>query len=123
MAAIDTWNSLCTPAQLYAVLSLISIVLMAWQRQMNGVIAQALFAVVWTLVLGWICTKGWTGLSWFLVLLPIILSVLAVLALGTAVLAVGDAVKETAKDVKQDVQQATAVAQGQQQVVSEHFYY
>lgn len=35
------------------------------------------FAFIWTYVLGWLCNKGFTMLSWFLVLLPYILIVLA----------------------------------------------
>jgi hypothetical protein len=74
----QTWNGLCTPAQLYAVLSLVSIILMASYERLNGaIIVQALFAIVWTFVLGWICNKGWTGVSWFLVLFPIVLVVIS----------------------------------------------
>jgi len=40
---------------------------------------QIFFAFIWTFVLGWLCDKGYTSISWFLVLLPYILMALAVL--------------------------------------------
>jgi len=39
------------------------------------------FAFIWTYVLGWLCKKGYTSISWFLVLLPYIIMVLAMLNL------------------------------------------
>ena len=75
MSLEETWKGLCTPAQIYAVLALIVIVGMAYKQQYGPIIAQAIFAALWTFVLGWICTKGWTWVSWVLVLLPVILAV------------------------------------------------
>jgi len=75
MSLEETWKGLCTPAQIYAVLALITIVGMAYKQQYGPIIAQALFAALWTFVLGWICTKGWTWVSWVLVLFPVILAV------------------------------------------------
>ena len=75
MSLEETWKGLCTPAQIYAVLALITIVGMAYKQQYGPIIAKALFAALWTFVLGWICTKGWTWVSWVLVLLPVILAV------------------------------------------------
>lgn len=75
MSLEETWKGLCTPAQIYAVLALIVIVGMAYKQQYGPIIAQAIFAAIWTFVLGWICTKGWTWVSWVLVLLPVILAV------------------------------------------------
>ena len=34
------------------------------------------FAVIWTYILGWLCKKGLTAVSWFLVLLPFIIFLL-----------------------------------------------
>jgi hypothetical protein len=41
---------------------------------------QALFGIVWIFVLNWICSEGWTGLSWFLVFLPIIAGMVVIMA-------------------------------------------
>ena len=32
---------------------------------------------IWTIILGWLCSKGYVNVSWFLLLLPYILIVLA----------------------------------------------
>lgn len=75
MSLSETWVGLCTPAQIYAVLALLTIVGMAYKQQYGAIIVQAIFAALWTFVLGWICTKGWTWLSWLLILFPVILAV------------------------------------------------
>ena len=75
MSLSETWQGLCTPAQIYAVLAFITIIGMAYKQQYGPIIMQAIFAALWTFVLGWICTQGWTWVSWVLVLLPAILAV------------------------------------------------
>ena len=80
----NMWSGLCTPAKLYGIVSLVSVAGMAINQQFLGAIGQAIFAAIWVFVLGWICNQGWTGLSWFLVLLPIILVIVLIMA-GTAV--------------------------------------
>ena len=97
MAGLDAWNNLCTPAQVYAVLSMITIAGLAVQQNLKGVLANTVFAVVWTLALGWICTKCWTGFAWFLVLLPVIMAVLAIIS---AYFLVKDIKKEVRMDEK-----------------------
>jgi hypothetical protein len=47
---------------------------------------QLLFSIFWTFVLNWICSEGWTGLSWVLVLIPIILFVIATLMITGAMI-------------------------------------
>jgi len=108
-----TWDGLCTPAQLYAVLAFVSIIFMVLQQQYQGIIVQAIFAAAWTFLLGWICTKGWSGLSWFLVLLPIILTLIfLVMAISLK------------KDIKMVVNDLIAETQNPQTIVAikkEHF--
>lgn len=113
----QTWSNLCTPAQLYAIIAFITIIVSVFQKQYNGVIVQAIFAVIWTLVLGWICNKGWTGLSWFLVLLPVIITLIAIFALMGAFFTVKEAVEETVEGA-----QKAAVAQGSDMASKEFFY-
>lgn len=69
---LDTWQNLCTPAQLYAILSVISILASLARGSVATLLPQILIAVVWTFALGWICSKGWTTASWVLVLFPFI---------------------------------------------------
>jgi hypothetical protein len=66
------WSNLCTPAKLYGIFSLVSISGFLYSSQLISAISQALFSVIWLFVLNLICGEGWTGLSWFLVILPII---------------------------------------------------
>jgi hypothetical protein len=73
---IDTWQNLCTPAQLYAILSVVSILTAVARGSVSALIPQILMAVVWTFALSWICTKGWTTAAWVLVLFPFILLLL-----------------------------------------------
>jgi energy-coupling factor transporter transmembrane protein EcfT len=71
---------LCTPAKIYFAIAVIAAVF----ALLNGVAImfafwQLLFAFVWTFILGWLCKKGYTSISWFLVLLPYILMALGML--------------------------------------------
>lgn len=78
MTLIETWNNLCSPAQLYFIITVLGFLFTAWgfPKALNAptVIFQVLITIVWTYLLGWICTKGWSGFSWFLVLAPIVSS-------------------------------------------------
>ena len=70
------WSGLCTPAKLYGVFSVISVAGLLYNQQATEAVWQILFSIIWTFVLNWICSEGWTGLSWFLVMVPIILIVI-----------------------------------------------
>ena len=86
-------KKLCSPAQVYLVLSVISYVIMALQNIFSGknnkycvgmfsckvpnlvliFILKAIYIIFWTIVLNSLCVAGYKELSWFLVLLPFIL--------------------------------------------------
>lgn len=71
--ALDV-NKLCTPAKIYFVLATLSVIMMIYNRfTIWTVTIKLLFAVVWTYILGWLCKRGLTAVSWFIVLLPFIL--------------------------------------------------
>lgn len=113
MSLEETWKGLCTPAQIYAVLALIVIVGMAYKQQYGPIIAQAIFAALWTFVLGWICTKGWTWVSWVLVLMPVILAVgflIFIVVMGKSVSSVKAVPEKNGSD------------KSEQQKVKEYFY-
>ena len=76
------FEKLCTPAKLYFVIAIISL-FFAFFKHFNIVllIVKLLFALVWTLVLSCLCDKGFTYLSWFLVLFPYFLLLLAFMGL------------------------------------------
>jgi len=66
--------TLCNPAMLYLILSIIAI-LVGFSAQLNiGVfIVKLIWMIVWVYILNFLCSKGYTTVSWILVLLPFIL--------------------------------------------------
>jgi hypothetical protein len=98
------FDNMCTPAQIYLVVSFILMVLsyfgmnaISQQITLNqannsflqslnftyqkdtrtSYVVQAVFIVLWTWVLTYLCRKGFSNLSWFLILLPWVLMFLA----------------------------------------------
>jgi hypothetical protein len=74
---MKSFDDLCSPAKLYFVLSVIACL----AALINGVkimqvVINLIIAFAWTAVLSWICGKGFTGVSWFLVLVPYIIMLL-----------------------------------------------
>ena len=72
-----SFEELCTPAKLYFVLAVIACI----SALINGVKfmqvgINLIIAFIWTAILSWICGKGFTGVSWFLVLIPYIIMLL-----------------------------------------------
>ena len=84
-------KKLCTPAYVYLVISIISIVILMFQNSGNVDVyclgnyecpvpstaliffIEFLYIAFWTFILDSICKAGHTRFSWFLVLLPFIL--------------------------------------------------
>jgi len=98
------FDKLCIPAQIYLIVSFILMVLsyfglnaISQQITLNqsnssflqslnftyqkdartSYVVQAVFIVLWTWVLSYLCNKGFSNLSWFLILFPWILMFLA----------------------------------------------
>ena len=68
------FSKLCTPAMLYLVLAAISIVIGVFQKfQFFSLLIKVVFVAAWTWFLNFLCSKGYKGISWFLVLLPFLL--------------------------------------------------
>ena len=71
------FNKLCTPAKIYFAFSLLSCILMLFNRMsILAVFTKLIFAFLWAFILGWLCSKGYASLSWFLVLLPFVMILL-----------------------------------------------
>jgi hypothetical protein len=75
----ETFSKLCTPAKIYFAIAVIAAIF-ALFRGMGIIVVfiNLVFAFVWTFILEWLCKKGYTFISWFLVLLPYILIALAI---------------------------------------------
>ena len=98
------FDKLCTPAQIYLIVSFILMVLsyfglnaisqqISFNQSNNSLlqslnftyqkdartsyVVQVVLIVLWTLLLSYLCKKGFSNLSWFLVLLPWVLMFLA----------------------------------------------
>jgi hypothetical protein len=71
------FNKLCTPAKIYFAFSVLSCIIMLFNRvNIVAIFSKLIFAFLWTFVLGWLCSKGYKSISWFLVLLPFIMMLL-----------------------------------------------
>jgi hypothetical protein len=67
------FNKLCSPAKIYFGLSVLSCIIMLFNRMsILAIFSKLIFAFLWAFILGWLCSKGYTAISWFLVLLPFI---------------------------------------------------
>jgi hypothetical protein len=74
---MKSFDDLCSPAKLYFVLSVIAcIAALINGLKFGQVVINLIIAFAWTAVLSWICGKGFTGVSWFLVLVPYIIMLL-----------------------------------------------
>jgi len=76
------FSKLCTPAKIYFAIAVIASIIALFNG--FGIFAVAIkliFAFIWTYILGWLCKKGYTSISWVLVLLPYIIILLAMIGL------------------------------------------
>lgn len=66
-------KDLCSPASIYFWLSIIGIIYMLLTKfQLITSIVNLFFVILWTIFLNYLCSKGYSSVSWFLVLLPLI---------------------------------------------------
>jgi hypothetical protein len=74
------FSKLCTPAKIYFAIAVIAAIVSLFSgAPIIMAFMNLVFAFIWTYVLGWLCDKGYTSISWFLVLLPYIIMFLAML--------------------------------------------
>ena len=99
MAFPKSVKELCSPALFYFVVSIVGLLIVAFQNMGNNhelmlgstmlnvqnnpviFIVKLVYILFWTWILNLICKDGHSGISWVLVFLPFILSVLLLLAL------------------------------------------
>jgi len=78
--------SICSPALLYFIIGIISIISMIYSKtHMKTIAMQGLFIAIWTWFLNFLCSKGHEGISWFLVILPFVVMALIILALSNII--------------------------------------
>jgi hypothetical protein len=76
------FSKLCTPAKIYFAIAVIATIVALFNGlSIMAAFMKLLFAFIWTFILGWLCDKGYRSLSWFLVLLPYIIILLAMLGI------------------------------------------
>ena len=63
---------LCSPALLYLILGALSLAYMATILPASAALIKLLFILVWTWFLNFLCSNGYSVVSWILVLLPFI---------------------------------------------------
>lgn len=74
------FSHLCTPAKIYFGISVIATIFALFKGlPLMMAFFKLVFAFIWTFVLGWLCGKGYSSISWVLVLLPYIIIALALL--------------------------------------------
>ena len=66
-------KQICSPALLYLILSVISLVTAAVNKiKITTLVVESIFILAWTWFLNWICVNGHIDVAWFLVILPFI---------------------------------------------------
>jgi len=72
--------SMCAPAMLYLILSIIALISMAIQKfGALSLLFKVIFVIIWTWFLNFLCKKGYKTISWILVILPFIIFILMIL--------------------------------------------
>ena len=83
-SAKDKIGTFCLPAKIYLVLAVISVIVgFISGATLIFVFVKLVFAILWTMLLNFLCNSGMTPLSWFLVLLPYVFILLAFIVMLT----------------------------------------
>ena len=76
------FKNLCAPAKIYLVFTLfLCVMALMHDAPFLSVGIKVIFALMWTYILSWLCKKGFSTISWFLVLLPFIVIFLGMLGI------------------------------------------
>jgi hypothetical protein len=81
------FSKLCTPAKIYFVIAVIACIFALFNGMgVVSVFVKLVFAFIWAFMLSWLCNKGYKSLSWFLVLLPYFIILLALIGYSNSTL-------------------------------------
>jgi len=68
-------SSLCTPAMIYFVIAIIYLIINIFTSfNIMSMVIRLLVILVWTWLLNFLCTKGFTVISWLLIIVPFLMS-------------------------------------------------
>ena len=67
---VNMLRNYCTPAKIYLTIAAIYCIIQVFTIPIIFVLINFGFALVWAFILQWLCKKGFSSVSWFLVLLP-----------------------------------------------------
>ena len=76
---LDSYKTFCTPAKIYLTIAVIVSAIQIFTVPIFMVFINFLFAIVCTYILAWLCKKGFSSLSWFLVLFPYVVMLMQAL--------------------------------------------
>jgi hypothetical protein len=94
-------SKLCTPALIYLILSIVSIISMFLSGNLILlIIGNVIFMVFWTWILNLICKEGYEVISWILVIVPIII-MLIIVSMTVGIVAGAQLAKENENKNKQ----------------------
>lgn len=100
---VNKVQSLCTPAFIFFIISIISLFVMIFDNLENThsfcfgnvscnvsntsmvFIVEIVFLVFWTWLLNFICSRGYSGLAWFILLFPYILLLMVILFIASEI--------------------------------------
>ena len=79
MKTTDYLQKMCLPAKIYLAILIISIILAVYQGLgLSIILFKTVFGFIWMWILNWICSKGYTNLSWVILLIPYVMMFLIV---------------------------------------------
>jgi hypothetical protein len=65
------FSKLCTPAYIYFVVSLIYLIINSLSNfNIMNLIVKIFFIILWSLFLNFLCSSGYTMISWLIIVLP-----------------------------------------------------
>jgi hypothetical protein len=81
---MDLYNvkDMCMPAKVYFALALIAVIMTSITSfNFSNIVFSIVVLILWSLLLNWICSLGFTGMSWALIIVPFV-SILFTLIIG-----------------------------------------
>ena len=72
---VNTVKNLCTPAFIYVVMSMFRLLIMLSENKstISEYVINIIFIAIWTWILDYLCSLGYTNISWFILALPYII--------------------------------------------------